>query len=124
MGTDLFDKSDILVKVMDSIKANQAAIDAITLKLNAHLASLASTVTAITAIDENLKIIKHTIDDTLLRDFDTKLDSVKQDPRNDFSTTLQSFGHKVYPDLSTHHMDTTTCFKTCTSSIACISDDV
>ncbi len=60
----------------------------------------------------------------LPKTFAVYLETIQQDLRSDFSTAMHSLGSKFYKDLSTHHIETTECFKNYATTIAALSTDV
>jgi len=129
---DLFDDSSItsnsvdvsdLKTLMLSIQANQKTIEAINSRLTEQSISLESTSKAVTTLDKTIKDVCSTVNE-LPTSFEIKLATAQQELCSAFSTAINSLGSKVYQDLSTHHIDTTECFKNYATSLASLSTDV
>jgi hypothetical protein len=125
-----FDDHNVLAKVLDSIKAtndsvkaNQAAIDAINLKLASHSASIDSTTMALVTLDDTVTALNHTIA-ALPNGLDTQLSTAKQVLRSKFLTKLGSLSNQLYQDLSSHCDDTNTYFKNHVTTFASLRDNL
>ncbi len=75
---DSIDDSAVLATVLDSIKAAQRAIDAITLRLTNHSTAIDTTVKNITTLEHDVRSIHHSVHE-LPSIFDKKLASIHQD---------------------------------------------
>ncbi len=75
---DSIDDSAVLATVLDSIKAVQCAIDAITLCLTNHSTAIDTTVKNITTLEHDVRSIHHSVHE-LPSIFDKKLASIHQD---------------------------------------------
>jgi uncharacterized coiled-coil protein SlyX len=108
---------------MLSIQANQKTIESINSRLTEHSLSLESTTKILTDLDSTIQEVCTNITE-LPKTFAVNLETIQQDLRSDFSTAMHSLGSKFYKDLSTHHIETTECFKNYTTTIATLSTDV
>jgi len=131
-SVDLPDESSIasnpidacdLKALMLSIQANQKTIESINSRLTEHSLSLESTTKILTDLDSTIQEVCTNITE-LPKTFAVNLETIQQDLRSDFSTAMHSLGSKFYKDLSTHHIETTECFKNYTTTIATLSTDV
>jgi len=108
---------------MLSIQANQKTIESINSRLTEHSLSLESTTKILTDLDSTIQEVCTNITE-LPKTFAVNLETIQQDLRSDFSTAMNSLGSKFYKDLSTHHIETTECFKNYTTTKATLSTDV
>ena len=117
-------KDPSIQELMDSIKTNQLAIEAITSTLNTHSSSLETNTKSLTVLTERLQLLTTAVHETLPKDFQPKLESTKFTLTDDFSSAFNSFSSKVSQDLSMFYSDTTVSFKNHTKAITQISDDI
>jgi len=111
LSSEHLDDSDVLATFMDSIKAANRTIDAITL-LTAQTAS----------IDTNTKMGNTILDFPKL--VDVKLETIQESLRSNFSDSLSSFRNKFLQDLSSQRDATELCFKSHANTITTIASDV
>jgi hypothetical protein len=122
-GSIPIDDYDVLATVMDSIKAANRAIDAISLRLTAQTASIDSNTKLIAILDDTVMELGTTVN-AFPKTFDTKITTIQENLRSEFSHSLNSFGNKFLQDLSAQREGTELCFKSHASTIATIADDV
>jgi len=122
--------NDILTKVLtsikatnDSIKANQAAIEAIQLKLESHSSSLDCNMKTLAIFDDTLRDMSLTVTD-LPKLFETKMETIQQDLRQEFSGTLDTISTKFTTELSDQRHDMTVCFKNHVETITALGNDL
>jgi hypothetical protein len=131
---DSIDDSTVLATVLDSIKAAQRAIDAITLRLTNHSNAIDATTKNIVTLEHEFKSIHHSlvelpkIVDTKLTDFqqnvELKVETIQDDLRHEFSTNLITLGNQLNSVISSNQDDTNTCFKNHITTITTLSDTV
>jgi hypothetical protein len=112
-----------LETVMDSIKAAQRAIDAITLRLTAQTDSIDATTKHLSKLEHNLDLMNSTITD-LPESINMKLATVSQELRTEFSSTLHNFSTAVHDDITSFRSDTNACFKNHVTTIGNLGDTV
>jgi len=120
---DSLDDTAVLATVMDSIKAAQRAIDAITLRLTTHSTSIDTVTKNLSVLADDVKEVCHTVDN-LPTLFDAKLEAVSENLRSDFSTTLTTFRTDFAEGFTSYRSDTNACFKNHVTTINNLSDTV
>ena len=117
------DDSNVLATVMESIKATNHAIDAISSRLSSHTTSIDDNTKKIATLNSFIKDVTSTI--TNLPDvFDSKLEIIQETLRSEFGTQFNSFGNRFTANMTSQRNDTDLCFKSHAATITRIIDDV
>ena len=96
------DDSNVLATVMESIKATNHAIDAISSRLSSHTTSIDDNTKKIATLNSFIKDVTSTI--TNLPDvFDSKLEIIQETLRSEFGTQFNLFGSLFQVPCSNDH---------------------